>query len=66
MAASPFGAASFSAGRYLWLDTFDRLSAPLEARYTWEDLAPWFERAGLAVDAVRDDAGLFITAHRPA
>jgi SAM-dependent methyltransferase len=52
--------------RSLWLDTFDRLSAPLEARYTWADLAPWYERAGLVVDAVRDDAGLFVTAHRPA
>lgn len=51
--------------RSLWLDTFDRLSAPLEARYTWDDIAPWYEAAGLSVDAVREDSGLFITAHRP-
>jgi SAM-dependent methyltransferase len=51
--------------RSLWLDTFDRLSAPLEARYTWADLAPWYERAGLEVEAVRDDAGLFVVARRP-
>jgi SAM-dependent methyltransferase len=51
--------------RSLILDTFDRLSAPVEHRYLWEDLAPWFEEAGLVVDAARDETGWFILAHRP-
>lgn len=48
--------------RALWLDTFDRLSAPLENRYTWEDVRPWVEAAGLEVVAVRTWGGLMITA----
>jgi SAM-dependent methyltransferase len=51
--------------RGLVLDTFDRLSAPVEFRYVWSDLEPWFERAGLVVDAARDDTGWFVLAHRP-
>jgi SAM-dependent methyltransferase len=51
--------------RSLVLDTFDRLSAPVEHRYVWADLAPWFEEAGLVVDAARDDTGWFVLAHRP-
>lgn len=51
--------------RSLWLDTFDRLSAPIEHRYTWDDIRPWYDDAGLVVDSVRDDSGLFILAHRP-
>jgi len=51
--------------RSLVLDTFDRLSAPVEHRYVWEDLAPWFEEAGLVVDAARDETGWFVLAHRP-
>jgi SAM-dependent methyltransferase len=51
--------------RSLVLDTFDRLSAPIEHRYVWEDLAPWFEEAGLVVDAARDETGWFVLAHRP-
>ncbi len=51
--------------RSLTLDTFDRLSAPVEHRYVWADLAPWFSQAGLVVDAVRDETGWFILAHRP-
>lgn len=51
--------------RSLWLDTFDRLSAPLERRYLWEELEPWFQRAGLEVEAVREDAGLIVLARRP-
>jgi hypothetical protein len=50
--------------RSLLLDTFDRLSAPVEHRYLWEDLAPWFEEEGLVVDAARDEAGWFVLAHR--
>ncbi len=50
--------------RSLLLDTFDRLSAPVEHRYLWEELAPWFEEEGLVVDAARDEAGWFVLAHR--
>lgn len=51
--------------RSLWLDTFDRLSAPVEHRYVWADIEPWFQAAGLEVERVREDAGLFILARRP-
>ena len=51
--------------RALWLDTFDRLSAPVEHRYVWSDLEPWFAAEGLTVESVRDDAGFFIVARRP-
>jgi SAM-dependent methyltransferase len=51
--------------RSLVLDTFDRLSAPVEHRYVWTDLAPWFDDAGLVVDAARDETGWFVLAHRP-
>lgn len=50
--------------RSLWLDTFDRLSAPLEKRYVWAEIEPWFRRAGLEVEAVREDAGLIVLARR--
>jgi SAM-dependent methyltransferase len=52
--------------RSLVLDTFDRLSAPIEHRYVWSDLAPWFDQSGLVVDAARDESGWFVVAHRPA
>ena len=52
--------------RSLVLDTFDRLSAPIEHRFTWPDLAPWFAESGLVVDSHRDDSGWFVVAHRPA
>jgi SAM-dependent methyltransferase len=52
--------------RSLWLDTFDRLSAPIENRYVWTDIAPWFAAAGLNIESVRDESGLFIVARRPA
>jgi len=51
--------------RSLVLDTFDRLSAPVEHRYLWEELAPWFDEEGLVVDAARDEGGWFVLAHRP-
>lgn len=51
--------------RSLVLDTFDRLSAPVEHRYVWNELAPWFDGAGMVVDAARDETGWFIVAHRP-
>jgi SAM-dependent methyltransferase len=50
--------------RSLVLDTFDRLSAPVEFRYVWSELQPWFDRTGLVVDAARDETGWFILAHR--
>lgn len=50
--------------RSLWLDTFDRLSAPVEHRYLFDEIAPWFEAEGLTVTTVRDDAGLFVTARK--
>jgi hypothetical protein len=50
--------------RSLVLDTFDRLSAPVEHRYTWAELEPWFADAGLIVDAARDETGWFVLAHR--
>ena len=51
--------------RSLVLDTFDRLSAPVEHRYVWSELQPWFDRTGLVVDAARDETGWFVLAHRP-
>ena len=51
--------------RSLFLDTFDRLSAPVEHRYVWSELAPWFDEAGLVVDAAREETGWFVLAHRP-
>jgi SAM-dependent methyltransferase len=50
--------------RSLVLDTFDRLSAPVEHRYVWAELEPWFAGAGLVVDAARDETGWFVLAHR--
>lgn len=50
--------------RSLVLDTFDRLSAPVEHRYLFSELAPWFDRAGLVIDAARDETGWFVLAHR--
>ncbi len=51
--------------RSLVLDTFDRLSAPVEHRYVWSELEPWFARAGMVVNAKRDEAGWFVLAHLP-
>jgi SAM-dependent methyltransferase len=48
----------------LWLSAFDVLSAPLERRYAWPDIRPWFEDSHLTVDSVRDDHGLIVMAHR--
>ena len=50
--------------RSLWLDTFDRLSAPVEHRYVWSEIEPWFEAEGLQVKTVREDAGLYVLAQR--
>jgi SAM-dependent methyltransferase len=51
--------------RSLVLDTFDRLSAPVEHRYVWKELAPWFADTGMVVDAARDETGWFVLAHKP-
>jgi len=51
--------------RSLWLDTFDRLSAPVEHRYVWDELAAWFERANLEVVAVRHEAGFHVLCRLP-
>ena len=51
--------------RSLVLDTFDRLSAPVEHRYVWSELEPWFADAGLVVEAARDETGWFVVARRP-
>jgi SAM-dependent methyltransferase len=51
--------------RSLELDTFDRLSAPVEHRYTWEELEPWFDEAGLEVLSAREQAGWFVVAKDP-
>ncbi|HEX7442928.1 MAG TPA: class I SAM-dependent methyltransferase [Acidimicrobiales bacterium] len=51
--------------RSLVLDTFDRLSAPVEHRYVWDELAPWFDEANVVVEAARDEAGWFVLARKP-
>ena len=50
--------------RSLWLDTFDRLSAPVEHRYVWSEIESWFHAEGLQVQAVREEAGLYVLAQR--
>jgi len=51
--------------RSLVLDTFDRLSAPVEHRYVWSDIEWWFSGAGLVVEAARDETGWFVLARKP-
>jgi SAM-dependent methyltransferase len=54
--------------RSLWLDTFDRLSAPVEHRYTVAEVERWFHDAGLAVTGVRegpDLAGIVVLGSAP-
>jgi SAM-dependent methyltransferase len=65
LAGLPMSAYRGKPFRSLELDTFDRLSAPVENRYVWSDLEPWFARAGMTVDAKRDEAGWFVLAHLP-
>ena len=66
LSALPMGTYRDKPFRSLVLDTFDRLSAPIEHRFTWAELAPWFADSGLVVDSARDDSGWFVVAHRPA
>jgi SAM-dependent methyltransferase len=65
LAGLPMDAYRHKPFRSLVLDTFDRLSAPVEYRYVWSELQPWFDRTGLVVDAARDETGWFVLAHRP-
>ena len=58
LAALPLATYRGQPARSLWLDTFDRLSAPLEARYTEDELRRWFEEEDLVVLALRDDPAL--------
>jgi SAM-dependent methyltransferase len=51
--------------RSVVLDTFDRLSAPVEHRYVWSELEPWFSDTGLVVEAARDETGWFVLARKP-
>ncbi len=51
--------------RSLWLDTFDRLSAPIETRCVWDEVRPWFDDAGLRVESVSERGGLTIVARKP-
>ena len=50
--------------RSLWLDTFDRLSAPVEHRFTRDEVVPWLQEGGFDVLAVRPWGGLVITARK--
>lgn len=65
LAALPMSAYRGKPFRSLVLDTFDRLSAPVERRYLWGELAPLFAEEGLVVDATRDEAGWFVLLHKP-
>jgi SAM-dependent methyltransferase/uncharacterized protein YbaR (Trm112 family) len=47
-------------------DQFDRLSAPIENRYTRKDVADWFDRAGLEEPKVSASYGWVGTARKPA
>jgi SAM-dependent methyltransferase len=51
--------------RSLWLDTFDRLSAPIERRFTMAEVEPWFVENGLEVEAAHELGGLTIVGRRP-
>jgi len=62
LAALPMAGYRGKSFRSLELDTFDRLSAPVEHRYVWSELAPWFEECGLEVEAAREEAGWFVVA----
>ena len=50
--------------RVLWLDTFDRMSAPIETRYMLSEVAGWFVDAGLDIVSVDEEYGLMIVARR--
>jgi SAM-dependent methyltransferase len=50
--------------RSLWLDTLDRLSAPLEKRYSVNEVIALVEGAGCELEALRDEAGYFALARK--
>lgn len=52
--------------RSLWVDTFDRLSAQIEHRYTRAELLSWFRREHVEVEALREDAGWFVVLRKKA
>lgn len=64
LSALPLAVYRGSPLRSLWLDTFDRLSAPIEHRYTWDEVRPWLGRGGFDVLSVRPWGGLVITARK--
>jgi SAM-dependent methyltransferase len=66
LAHLPLGTYRGQPVRSLWLDTFDRLSAPIENRYTLDEVEPWFRAHGLEIEAVGEEIGLTIVARRPA
>jgi len=47
----------------LWLDTFDRLSAPVEHRFMWATLEPWF--TGLTVHHADEESGWHVVVEKP-
>lgn len=51
--------------RALRLDTFDRLSAPIERRFSFADVEPWLKEAELDVMSVSDRIGLLVVGRRP-
>jgi len=68
LTALPLGTYRGAPLRSLWLDTFDRLSAPVEHRHTVGEVEGWFTAAGLTVAGVRDEpdlAGLVVLGRRP-
>jgi SAM-dependent methyltransferase len=64
LAGLPMAAYRGKSIRSVVLDTFDRLSAPVEHRYVWDELAPWFEESNMKVEAARDETGWFILARK--
>ena len=53
----PFRAYSRYPVRVLHNDLFDRFSAPIENRYTKQEITAWFKRAGLEITYVADRGG---------
>jgi SAM-dependent methyltransferase len=69
MASMPLATYRGAPLRSLWLDTFDRLSAPLEARFTAPEAEAMFAASGLAVRVLRMDpklAGIVVLAEKKA
>lgn len=51
--------------RSLVLDTFDRLSAPVEHRFSREELEELVRDAGLELQTAREESGWFVICHKP-